>query len=69
MDGSDYNETRTVAHPTGLVFELADRPGPLCYAKQKAPQPTSTAPRYDMLAVVVTISAALGFATLCLAIA
>lgn len=68
MDGSDYDVKQTV-HPTDLAFELAGRPGPLCYTKHEAPQPQSIAPRYDMLAAAVTVSAALGFATLCLAIA
>ena len=72
MDGSDYHETRDVAqllrqHDLGL--ELSERPAPLCYSRTNHSQPQSRAPRYDMLAAAVTVSAALGFATLCLAIA
>lgn len=72
MDGSDYDETRDLQYDLGL--ELGERNAPLCYtrnfwANPDIQPPSKSTYSYDVLMAVVTISASVGFATLCLAIA
>lgn len=72
MDGSDCDETRDVVRSfrhRDLSLERSHRPAPLCYTKDEQLQPEPVKPRYDLLVAAVTVSAAVGFATLCLAIA
>ena len=72
MDGSDFEETRDVVlqlSQRDLASELAQRAAPLCYSKIEKREAKVIAPRYDLLVAAVTVSAAVGFVTLCLAIA
>ena len=73
MDGSDYNgdgDSIQRLKQCDLESELAYRPAPLCYSRfEKLDAPEDNGSRYDVLVAAVAFSAAVGFATLCFAIA